>query len=494
MSPHSAALAFASIMVLSGLARASAVPQAPPRPPGERADIIVAQDGSGDFRAIQAGPRLDSQGQRSEQDHPRPKRRVPRKALRRGEPRLHRRRGPRRDAHRVRRTAQDLARDAPERLRRGGHQHRRRCDGPRAGQPHGPERLRAHARRARPPVRDPERGQRHAHLHPPREGHRRWRRHAQPLEHRVGHVLPLGLRFRGLGGLRLPARVGVHHEQPFLRPQPDRQHLARRQQGPRCEVRDPAFAIRRRERLSPRPQQPRRAVLPARLPVLGEHGRPADLPAVRARHVPLPGALLLLAQPPRRRRLPLVRRQPGIRRHRAPSPRRHGALDLCREVGSGSHAPAGAALRRRAAASRRGSGREPVSDAIALDSRAQRGVAQRAFRDEQPAAVPRQPARGRLRPRAARHRHDLLLAHRQRDAGRDRAGADMVVHDRGHAPCRAGRRLDRHRRQRLGPRLHRAAHVPRDGREHGPQRAEFEELSRRGPLARGASPRARTSS
>jgi PelA/Pel-15E family pectate lyase len=58
MSPHSAALAFASVMFLSGLAPASAVPQAPLRPPGERADIIVAQDGSGDFRAIQ--PALDS--------------------------------------------------------------------------------------------------------------------------------------------------------------------------------------------------------------------------------------------------------------------------------------------------------------------------------------------------------------------------------------------------------------------------------------------------
>ena len=149
--------------------------------------------------------------------------------------------------------------------------------------------------------------------------------------------------------------------------------------------------------------------------------------------------------------------------------------------------PAGAAVRRRAAASRRGSGREPVSDAIALDSRAQRGVAQRAFRDEQPAAVPRCNQReagfdpGPL---------DLATTYFWRvdsvtPAGIV-AGADMVVHDRGDAPRRARRRLDRHRRQRLGPRLHRAAHVPRDGREHGPQRAELKELSRRGPLARGA--------
>ena len=40
-------------------------------------------------------------------------------------------------------------------------------------------------------------------------------------------------------------------------------------------------------------------------------------------------------QPPRRRRLPLVRGQPGDGRHRAASARRDGALDVRREVGSG---------------------------------------------------------------------------------------------------------------------------------------------------------------
>jgi PelA/Pel-15E family pectate lyase len=45
-------------VLLAGLAPTPAARQAPPRPPGERAEIVVAQDGSGDFRAIQ--PARDS--------------------------------------------------------------------------------------------------------------------------------------------------------------------------------------------------------------------------------------------------------------------------------------------------------------------------------------------------------------------------------------------------------------------------------------------------
>ena len=130
--------------------------------------------------------------------------------------------------------------------------------------------------------------------------HRRRRRHAEPVEHRVGHVLPRRTA-TSRGGWTTSARAGgLHHQQPLLRPQPDRQHLARRQQGPRPEVRDPAFALRRRAGFPARAQQPRRAVLPARLPVLGEHGRPADLPAIGARHVPVARRATTTAQPPRR--------------------------------------------------------------------------------------------------------------------------------------------------------------------------------------------------
>ncbi len=58
MSSSPAALALGSAVFLAGLAPASPARQAPSRPPGERAGIIVAQDGSGDFRAVQ--PALDS--------------------------------------------------------------------------------------------------------------------------------------------------------------------------------------------------------------------------------------------------------------------------------------------------------------------------------------------------------------------------------------------------------------------------------------------------
>jgi PelA/Pel-15E family pectate lyase len=58
MSSHHAALALVSAALLGCLTPAHAARQAAPRPPGERADIIVAQDGSGDYRAIQ--PALDA--------------------------------------------------------------------------------------------------------------------------------------------------------------------------------------------------------------------------------------------------------------------------------------------------------------------------------------------------------------------------------------------------------------------------------------------------
>jgi len=45
--------ALAVLLLFGAAAATSAKRQTPPRPPGERADVIVAQDGSGDFRAIQ---------------------------------------------------------------------------------------------------------------------------------------------------------------------------------------------------------------------------------------------------------------------------------------------------------------------------------------------------------------------------------------------------------------------------------------------------------
>ena len=50
--------ALAVVLLLGAAAATSAWRQPPPRPPGERADLVVAPDGSGDFRAIQ--PALDA--------------------------------------------------------------------------------------------------------------------------------------------------------------------------------------------------------------------------------------------------------------------------------------------------------------------------------------------------------------------------------------------------------------------------------------------------
>ena len=121
---------------------------------------------------------------------------------------------------------------------------------------------------------------------------------------------------RGLRGLLLPAGVELRHGLPFLRPQHHRQHLARRQRRGGPEARDPELPLRRRPRVRPRAHHPRRAVLPSRLHVLGGDGRSSDLPRARAGDVPVGPARLLLELPARGRRLPLVCRQP------APGPRR----------------------------------------------------------------------------------------------------------------------------------------------------------------------------
>jgi pectin methylesterase-like acyl-CoA thioesterase len=54
MKPRPAVLVLASAAFLASLAPARAGRQGRTKPPGERADIVVAQDGTGDFRAIQS--------------------------------------------------------------------------------------------------------------------------------------------------------------------------------------------------------------------------------------------------------------------------------------------------------------------------------------------------------------------------------------------------------------------------------------------------------
>ena len=58
MSPYRFVPAVAALLFAVSTRPVPSAQRAAGRPPGERADVIVAQDGSGDFRAIQ--PALDA--------------------------------------------------------------------------------------------------------------------------------------------------------------------------------------------------------------------------------------------------------------------------------------------------------------------------------------------------------------------------------------------------------------------------------------------------
>ena len=117
-----------------------------------------------------------------------------------------------------------------------------------------------------------------------RERDRGRRRHRQPVEREpAASTYYADSLLRGLRRLRLPARLGVHHQQPLLRPQPDRQHLARRQhaiatRSSSCAARGSTACPASRSARNHRDAQ--FYLLDAR--VLGEHGRPPDLPGRRA--------------------------------------------------------------------------------------------------------------------------------------------------------------------------------------------------------------------
>ncbi len=139
----------------------------------------------------------------------------------------------------------------------------------------------------------------------PMQRHLRRRRRREPLEQTGRDVLPHRVLLRGVGGLRLPARVVLHLQLPLLRAQPaEREHLARRERRQHPEVRHRQFLLRRCLGISAREEPPRRAVLPPQLQILGEHGRPAVLQAaVEPGSLEVGGQALLLRVSSRRRGL-----------------------------------------------------------------------------------------------------------------------------------------------------------------------------------------------
>ncbi len=280
-----------------------------------------------------AGARQRVQGQRRNQNHPRQERNLSREDLHQVEPCGARRRGSRRDEDRVRRAQEELARDASERLGRRRRQYRRRRDGRVHREHDRSQQLREPPRRPRPPVRHSKRWHRDPHHAGARPHHRRRWRHAEPVEHRQRHVLSRGLRLRGVGRLRVSTRLVLHHRFALLRPKPDGEHLARRQQGQGPETGHPTVVVRRRARLSPGTVQPRRAVLRAGQPLLRHDGRPSNLPPVRRERLPVAAARVLREQPAGRDEFPLVRRQPRSGGGSSARGRHYAEVDVSRTVG-----------------------------------------------------------------------------------------------------------------------------------------------------------------
>ena len=169
-----------------------------------------------------------------------------------------------------------------------------------------------------------------------------------------------------------------------------------------------------------------------------------DLPALRARDVRLGAARLLPRLPRRRRRPPLVRRQPEGRRLLAVPGRDHAGVDLLRTVGPRGDDARGPAVRRGPEAARRGDRKSRPSGPASAGSR-------RAGRRATSSSSARAPSRRRVArldaatttwdDRSARRRHALRVARRRdrapRAASAARRGASRPPPARSGSPSRA---------------------------------------------------------